>query len=149
MHNLSPGFGRAHLGGAFASCEDASPSDKECVKAHARRPSDPYGYGMTRSWSEIEREIVRYESHAHRPAIVAFGSILVMLIVGLTTENILAGLLPLLIGMTVAIVLSSDGITCPACRATVQHGTHGNPGAIMVLKNLRQCPYCQHRFDEP
>ncbi len=101
-----------------------------------------------RDWQDMQREIERYEGDAWRPAAYAYGSIAIMLVVGLATDNVGLALLPIVIGMTVAIVLSGDGVECPACHATIQHGTHGNPGALLLLKNLRQCPYCQCKFGD-
>lgn len=52
---------------------------------------------------------------------VRHGSIALLVIVGVATDNVLLALLPVVIGMSIAIYLSSTiSVRCPACHSMLR-----------------------------
>ena len=104
---------------------------------------------MGGSWRDIEAQLAAYRKRSWQPAMWAYGSIGAMLIVGLATNNVGLALLPLAVGVTLAIVLSSTiGVRCPACKQVMNDLGARGASPLMLLVNLKQCPLCQNKFDD-
>ena len=105
---------------------------------------------MAGAWREIEQQLAAYNKRKHRPLMWALGSIALMLVLAIATHGVgLLPMLPLAIGLPVAIVLSSTiGVRCPACKRLMNDIGARGAGPLMLLVNLKQCPLCQHKFDD-
>ncbi len=72
-----------------------------------------------------------------------------MLVIGIATDNIGLALVPLIIGLSIAIYLSSAiGVRCPACKRKMNDLGARGASMLTLLVNLKQCPLCQHKFDD-
>lgn len=104
---------------------------------------------MAGSWRDIEAQLAAYRERSWQPAAYAFGSIFVMLVIGIATDNIGLAFIPLIIGVSIAIYLSTTlGVRCPACRNVMNDIGARGASPLMLLVNLKQCPLCQNKFDD-
>jgi hypothetical protein len=72
-----------------------------------------------------------------------------MLVLGIATKNIGLALFPVFIGFPVAIVFSATlGVRCPACHRLMNDLGARGASLLTLLVNLKQCPLCQHKFDD-
>jgi hypothetical protein len=101
------------------------------------------------SWRDIEAQLARYNKMRWLPAAWAVGSIAVMVVVGIATNNVALALLPVFVGITMAIALSGTlGVRCPACKRVMNDIGARGASSLTLLVNLKQCPLCQHKFDD-
>jgi hypothetical protein len=113
-----------------------------------RRPPR-YGQPVPGSWRDIEAQLAAYRERSWQPAVYAIGSILVMLVIGLATDNIGHAFVPLIIGISAAIYLSTTlGVRCPACHRVMNDIGARGASPLTLLVNLKQCPMCQNKFDD-
>jgi hypothetical protein len=104
---------------------------------------------MPSSWRDIEEQLADYNRRRWQPAAWALGSILLMVIVGGISGNVGVALFIAAIGIGAAIALSATlGVRCPACRRNMNDLGARGASLLTLLVSLRQCPLCQHKFDD-
>jgi hypothetical protein len=103
----------------------------------------------SRSWRDIEAQLKAYEQRKWQPAAFALGSIALMLVVAMATNNVGLALLPVLVGVSIAMILSGTiGVQCLACQKVMNDIGARGASPLMLLVNLKQCPLCQNKFDD-
>jgi len=113
------------------------------------------------SWAEIESQIriyeARYRALARRlfvAALVALVSVLLGLGAAVARMGEVLIICGAALGVTTIVIVGtvfamnlSRGIACPRCGASIRYEGR-NTSRLDILRNLRQCPFCQHKFVE-
>lgn len=104
---------------------------------------------MAGSWRDIEAQLAAYNQRRWLPAAWAFASIAAMVVLGSATGSVGLAMVPLVIGLPIAIALSATlGVRCPWCHRNMNDLGARGASMLTLLVNLKQCPLCQHKFDD-
>src|SRR5260221_1721039 len=101
---------------------------------------------MAGSWRDIETQLAIANKRKYWPivpvVVATIGSTLALFVDAVLCLGILVG------GIGVAVYLRSlIGVRCPSCKRMIR--MYGSGTQFVKLLSLKQCPYCETKFDGP